>query len=551
MRKIQLGAYIVCTVLMLFVAGCSGGEAVPTVAKLNTPIPTVDSTVQASIALTKAALSSAAQPTNVSSTATPGALSTLGAFLNVTDTPSASTDDANLAATSDETLTIDSAESSFISRQMTFIIRFTPYKVRIKSAVFHYTFPFSGQTIDQKVSATNQKAGKQSKLQVQMSVDKLPPLEDRVLYQWLLTDESGTVFRSDEQTFKLTESISSEQRKDRPIIQAKQSYKSNFPDSSVFYVTLTPESPIQYARFLLTQNNGIEQFDFEAKVPRKQKGEELQLKFTWSNVFGPQIPWTQFESWWVFIDSNGKEWRTESAYNVYSDNRYHKWTQTKTKYAELFTYDRSASDIATFVAATDYSVERLSKEFNYKLTYRPHIIVYNSQVEMMDWAPAQWVESFIGMASGQWGGVVIAYTDSARLTGYGIIQHELVHVFQYQSERTIKQLVPGWWVEGSARYFEEQPVDALALVKEYVQVYRPPSLMQGISNVAPNGRNIGWKYFVGSTVVRYLRETYGNDVFAKIQAAIARDIRFSDALKMATGKTLQEIDADWQEWIMS
>jgi hypothetical protein len=345
--------------------------------------------------------------------------------------------------------------------------------------------------------------------------------------------------------------MSAAQRKDLPIIQAVQRYESNFPASSAFYVTLTPEAPIQYARFLMTQNNGIEQYDFEAKVPRKQKGETLELKFTWSNVFGVQIPWTQFESWWVFIDANGDEWRTESAYNVYADNRYHTWVQFSTEHAELFHYNLSASDLAVLAAATDYSIERLSKEFNYKLQYRPHIIVYGTQEDMADWAPPDLVEAFIGMASGRWGGAVVAYTDSARFTGYGIIQHELVHIFQYQSMRSVKQLVPGWWVEGSARYFEEQPIDILSRVKEIVRAYGAPTLMQGIGMRAPNGRNLGWKYYVGSTVVMYLRETYGDVVFAKIQAAIARDIRFSDALKMATGKTLQEIDADWEAWILS
>ena len=555
LRTVHWRTYWLCFLLIAFISGCSGGDAIPTVAQLATPIPTVDATTQALIAQTKAALSSTAAPQETTSTPTPGALSTLGAFLTGSETPtprSAASD--NLAATvaaSTEALTIDSAETSFISRQMTFVMRFTPYTVRIKSAVFHYTFPLTGQIVDQKVAATNQKPGKQTKLQNQMSVDKLPPGEDKVLYEWLLTDERGTVYRSGEKTFKLTESISAEQRKDRPIIQASQRYVSNFPQSSVFYVTLTPEVPIQYARFLLTQNNGIEQFDFEAKVPRKEKGEPLEMKFTWSNVFGPQIPWTQFESWWVFIDSNGKEWRTESAFNVYADERYHKWTQTKTQYAELFTYDRSAADIAVLTQATDYSIERLSKEFDYKLQYRPHIIVYASQEDMLDWAPAQWVESFIGMASGQWGGAVVAFTDTARFTGYGIIQHELVHIFQYQSERSIKQLVPGWWVEGSARYFEEQPVDATALVRKMVARYGAPTLMQGIGSTAPDGRNIGWKYYVGSSVLNYLRQTYGDGVFAKIQAAIARDIRFSDALKMATGKTLQEINSDWQAWITS
>jgi hypothetical protein len=38
-------------------------------------------------------------------------------------------------------------------------------------------------------------------------------------------------------------------------------------------------------------------------------------------------------------------------------------------------------------------------------------------------------------------------------------------------------------------------------------------------------------------------------VFSEIHAAIARDIRFTDALKMATGQTFERLNAEWQVWI--
>jgi flavodoxin/predicted small secreted protein len=551
---------------LLTAAGCntgSGNDVLPTVASLNTappavtpaPIATLDATLSATLTATLPPAPTVAGGLStlsalIGGTAAPAAAATAAGATNTGSTPAAGTA-VSSAPTGTDTLTLDAQESSFISRQMTFVLRFTPYSVRIKSAVFRHTFPETGKSADLKVAVTNQKAGSQAKLQASMSVDRLPPGEEEVFYEWQLTDETGKVYTSEPQTFKITESIAAEQRKDRPILKAVQRYESRFPTASLFSVSFTHTAPVTFARFFMTQNNGIEQFDFEVKVPRHAAGDAVDLKFTWSNVFGVQIPWTQFESWWVFRDQNNKEWRTESAYNIYADKRFHQWKQTSTTHAELFTYNRSAADIRVLAQATDYSIERLSKEFDYKLLYRPHIIVYNTQADMADWAPAQWVDYFIGMASGQWGGAVVAFYDTTRFTGYSVIQHEMVHIFQYQSMRSVKQLVPKWWVEGSATYFEEQTDDVLGRVKQIVKrVGEPPSLMQGVGISAPDGSRVPWVYYVGSTFVMFLRESYGDAVFAEVQAAIARDIRFSDALKMATGKSLEQLNAEWQAWIM-
>jgi hypothetical protein len=486
-----------------------------------------------------------------------GAMATLAALASSGEaTPGAdgsttTTTVGDMGVVGADTLTIDAVETTFIERSITFKVYFTPFNTTVKTAVFKYTYPETGKSAEKRVNAKQQKMGVQGNLFTSITADAMPPGEEEIMYEWLLLDQDGKAYSSEGRRFKITESISAEQRKDRPVIAAEQGYESSFPSHSMFTVSVKqPAVPLVYARFLLTQNNGIEQYDVEVpRVPRQKGGETLELSFKWNNSFGPQIPWQQFESWWVFRDQNGKEWRTESAYNVYSDTRYHKWIRTKTKHAELFTYGRSQADINVLVASTDYSIERLSKEFDYKLLYRPHIVVYNSQQDMADWAPAQWVDYFIGMASGQWGGAVVAWYKSARFTGYTIIQHELVHIFQYQSLRTTKQLVPRWWVEGSATYFEEQEENVLGRVRKICRAYGRCSLLYGATMSAPDGSGVPWLYYVGSSFVAFLREKYGPAVFSEIHAAIARDIRFTDALKMATGQTFERLNAEWQVWI--
>jgi len=288
-------------------------------------------------------------------------------------------------------------------------------------------------------------------------------------------------------------------------------------------------------------------------VPTRKVGEKLDLKMVWSNLFGPQIPWQQFESWWVFRDIKGREWRTESSYNVYADQRFHKWTHTKSRFAEIYTYGRTAAENAFLAQAADTIITRLTAIYGYKLLYRPHLVMYNNETDLREWDLQGLMRDseFVGLASGQWGGAVVMFNNTLEFTAYNILQHEVVHLFQFQSWRTGKQLIPRWWIEGSARYFEKPmpEADSKTVVTSYLKSYSPPSLVQGVTSIAPDGRNIGWLYWVGATFVEFFRDTYGDSAFQEVHQALARDIRFDEALKMATGKGISELSAEWQSWI--
>lgn len=457
--------------------------------------------------------------------------------------------------TPDGAITFDDIPARYDdARRIAFIARITPHKLKLRKATLIYTYPVTNETQEQEVPLTPQTLGQQmNPLQWSMSVDNMPMAEDTLLYRWRLLDEQGGTLFSEERKFKLTEAITAERRDDLPIIEAETSYKSEFPKRSIFTVTLTPEVPITNARFMFTQNNGILLRDYNVRVPTRKKGETLTLTFSWDDQIAEQIPWQQFESWWVLRDQNNKVWRTKPMFNDYADNRFHKWTRTETKYAVLYTYDQRAANINALAQATDESYERLRGMYGYDLRYRPHVVVYNTQAHFAEWAPPQYVESFIGMASGEWGGCVVTFYDSIRYTGYNIIQHEFVHLFQYQSIRDRSyQQVPKWWYEGSARYFETaNDLDRMEkIVRQYAQAYGPSNLEATVETlIPPDGSDLPWPYFMGMTVVKFLRESYGDDVFRLIHLYLARKIRFKEAVRLAVGKPYSQVNVEYQQWI--
>jgi hypothetical protein len=263
-------------------------------------------------------------------------------------------------------------------------------------------------------------------------------------------------------------------------------------------------------------------------------------------MLGPQIPWQEFETWWVFVDELGKSYRTNHALNDYADTR-HRWIRTPTQYTVLYTYGQTAANISALAVAADHSIAALQIDFGYRLLYKPHLVLYNSPNDFKEWAPPAMEGGFIGMASGLWGGAVVAYYNSIRFTGYSIIKHELAHLYQFQS---IQMDVPQWFVEGSARYFEEVPEeDNEAAVRKVVKQYTAPSLQVALPMLSPGGTITAWPYYVGMTFIRFMRLIYGKDSFARLHLSLSRGNDLGTALQKTTGKTFDQLDREWQNWI--
>jgi hypothetical protein len=445
-------------------------------------------------------------------------------------------------------LKVEDVFTNFLDNEITYVAYVTPNAAPIRTAKVTWTFEKSKKSGSKEAVLPAQEVGKVTKVSVFMPLSDLPIDESTLSYQWTLTDEFNNTITTKDGRFKLTEATRADERNDLPIVTAKQEFTSKFPDYATFKVTFTPENPITNTRIFITQNNGIVVKDFEARTPTKAKGEALTVEFSWNNALGVQIPWQEFETWWVFTDEFGKVYRTEHVFNDYSDKK-HAWKKTATKSAFLYTYNQSAANVAALVAATDASIAALEKEFNYKLLYKPHIVVYNTVADFRDWSPPS-IESigFIGMASGEWGGAVVAVYGSIKFTGYSIIKHEITHLFQYQSIHSSN--IAQWFVEGSARYMEDYPEEnPEKATRAYVRKFGAPSLQMALPMVTADGSITAWPYYAGSTFVTFLKATYGAGAFARTHLALARGLSLPEALEAATGKSFAQLDSEWGKWI--
>lgn len=477
--------------------------------------------------------------------------------INATDIPATldpalggSTLSALPSGTNDPTaIKVENVIANLRDGEVVFVAHVTA-RAMIAGATLSYTFDISKKGAQQSAPMPPQTAGQSTEFQATMLLDDLPQAESSLTYHWVFSDANGNSVSSLAGHFKLTEATRADQRDDLPTVPAVFKFTSEFPKDAIFNVSLTPVHPIVDAHFFITQNHGIEVNNYRADVPTVAVGKPVSVSFNWNPQLAVQIPWQQFETWWVFTDEAGHIYRTTHTLNDYADNRpLHHWQRTPTRYAVLYTYDQSAANINALAVATDYSITALQTAFDYKLLYAPHIVIYNSVDDFSEWAPPALEGSFIGMASGKWGGAVIGVYNSMRFTGYSIIKHELTHVFQFQS---IQQILPKWFIEGSARYMEDYPEeDDEAVTRQIVKKYGAPSLQVSVPNFSPDHHtDDAWQYYVGMTFIKYLRTTYGNNAFAKVYLALARNIDLPTALQMVTGKPFDQIDTEWRKWIM-
>ena len=100
--------------------------------------------------------------------------------------------------------------AKFGSRRVTFLAYMTPQTLRMDDLKLIYRFPDSDKTDiwDAPVPRHNVGEITAQPAQYSMSVDAMPPGEDKIVYRWRVTLENGAWLDSPEQTFKITEAIS-------------------------------------------------------------------------------------------------------------------------------------------------------------------------------------------------------------------------------------------------------------------------------------------------------------------------------------------------------
>jgi hypothetical protein len=135
---------------------------------------------------------------------------------------------------------------------------------------------------------------------------------------------------------------------------------------------------------------------------------------------------------------------------------------------------------------------------------------------------------------------------------WGTVLHEVGHLYQAEFAPVAFAGVD-WFNEGNATFFElNQQYDYEQRVRNLALNYQLPNMLEGSGpgqgSAGPDGLNrLG--YDTGYTFWKWIVENYGLDAHRQIIQTISTSVSRNEALEMALGMSVQEIEQAWRVWL--
>jgi len=230
------------------------------------------------------------------------------------------------------------------------------------------------------------------------------------------------------------------------------------------------------------------------------------------------------------------------------------WKYIQSQHFDIYYYQNKNYYLAVFAAQTlESALKEMEHDFNYKITSRIKVIVYDSH---NDFSQTNVVQLPLG-ASGI-GGVTEPYKNRITIPFMGsyadfrhTLNHELVHAVvnemfyggsvQSMIQNNIQLQIPNWFNEGMAEYeslgFDTDEDDFLrdAILNNYMP---PISQLYGYF----------W-YRGGQSVWDYIVETYGREKIGEIFNDIKNTRNVEQGFKEAIGLSISELSKRWHAFL--
>ena len=246
--------------------------------------------------------------------------------------------------------------------------------------------------------------------------------------------------------------------------------------------------------------------------------------------------------------------RLSSQFTQFGQNKVQyrtlEWRIAKGPHVDLYFYPEEASLAPTVLRWAEESYDSLSRKFGWELTRRVPLIVYasHSDFEQTNILPFVPPEGILGVTDFLKHRVTLPFRGNYaefRAT----LRHEMVHVFQLalltenyaRTLRSSGSLTPLWWSEGLAEHWSggQDARDEMVL-RDLVVSGRLPRL-QDLEYVTS-----AIVYPLGGRIHDWLAETYGDWRPAVLYKELWRYDSFDDAIRATYGRSLAELDAEFQ-----
>lgn len=227
----------------------------------------------------------------------------------------------------------------------------------------------------------------------------------------------------------------------------------------------------------------------------------------------------------------------------------------QTDHFDVHYYDSERAAALDAARMAERSYARLSRVLNHRFTERKTIILYASPTDFGQTNTSEVGEGTQGVTDFYKQRNVL-YLQGAYSETEHVLTHEMVHQFQYdvvsrgRAGANVQALIavapPLWFVEGMAEYLSLGPItpETAMWLRDAVRQNKLPTIEQ----MTVDYRIFPYRF--GHAVWAFVGERWGDEaVGAVLHGAMTGGIE--PAFRRVTGLTLQQLSAQWRDWVIS
>jgi len=330
------------------------------------------------------------------------------------------------------------------------------------------------------------------------------------------------------------------------VVESNTSH--NFAQQVTFTLRATSEAEITqvYLFFRATGDERATSVDVDLTP-----GHEINVNYMHELRSSPLPPFATITFWWQIEDTAGNALTTEPQQFEYTDNRF-SWEELGADGLAV-RWIEGHGDPPFAQAALDIvqtSVEEISAELHVQAPESIVVYIYDSQRNLegaMILAGREWVS---GQAHPELGVVVVAIPHEEGYTSRMMrdIPHEITHLLVYQAATPAGyKYVPTWLDEGLATANERWPTPEHAMMLEEARVEGALIPLQDLCvPFSPDSPTAFLSYAQSGSVVRFIRERYGDEGIRALLAAYANGASCAGGVEQALGLTLNGLETAWR-----
>lgn len=193
------------------------------------------------------------------------------------------------------------------------------------------------------------------------------------------------------------------------------------------------------------------------------------------------------------------------------------WKTYKTEHFEIFFYPQEEEHLQRVASMAESAYDKLSALLQHDVEFKIPLIYFKTSSEFEQVNYLQVEEGVLGVAEPEFNRMAFTI-DVAPDMLYGLITHELTHVFEFSMlfggilSPIVRSSPPGWVMEGFAEYGRGvwDPGD-LMVVRDAVLTEKMPFVSVTNDLIFPGGIQLGrMNYNVGHATFDFIRDRYGD-----------------------------------------